>query len=1107
MPQIPLDFLDLLIDSPGDLIFFLLVFGLSQAILFLAFGLRSRLETEQATYRYVVAAIALVSIWLILMAVALFSLLSSFEASMFMPPLERLGMSLSLVFISWAFLSAENSQRGARANLWLSGTIVLILLLYLYTASDWFGEFETGAMFNMSELAPIWSILPFAIGLLGFFAVVFSLRRIADAPLKCLFFILIVLGNGWDVWQFADSELSGSYLGSARWAYLAALALAPVVIHRLMIASLDRRLAEGEAPSSERPIEDESVVPREQEIARGTSAEPVMPTRPAEAAVALENRQLLRAFGMMMNTREESGIPQQVVATALELLDAEVCLLLRMEDEVYAKVIAGQDNVNGQSFDGISLSLDSHPTIVDARLSREQRTLVADQENQEVEALFSVLKIGATGTVYIQPISLEDEVLAVLLAAMPYRQGEFSREQRALLDDIGQMAGYILAWSFDAEAATLLAEEQTIKSIVDPIASQGEDRAIRDEARRGLEASLQENTGQITKLRIQIADLRAQAHDERITLLSRVTDSDDGLALSQGITILFDEHTQLMERRDAESRQVLDAETVLQICTAESDDSLAQVIRECAHKTHNLLLNTSVRLRDLVNRLRAQNETIDSIDPEAILEPLAGEVRQLELEREQLQRRLAAIASKLRMLGVEAEMTSMTQVLIQLYAERRASKRQAAAAQHERDILARERAKLADGNGSKTDDLRNQLKRLSADHESLMNLREEMRRDYQDLLDRFESRDEDNRALQQRIRDLQSQLEIGGEKRSDLERNIAELSGERENLLRIRDQLTARLADSLPVSTAASGEPALRARLQELQDTVSTLNEQREKLALELSDAKTALAASNLGQAERTEPSEEATAASRLVEVEQTLELVRQMQAPVSAISDCTDILLKESIGILGAAQLAVLQRVSVNLGRLTALLADLMKLDHDEHDRFVLSYAETDIVDLLDEAITLLSTDIRKKQLALELSVDDGLPKITVDSSCIKQVLRHLLQNACDVSDEGAPLLITAALASTRSPANEQPVEAIRISIEDKGGGISTKDLPRVFARKYLHENPKIQGLSDTGVGMTVARAFARAHAGDLWIDSKAGEGSVFHLDLPTRLMASVEE
>ncbi len=896
MPQIPLDFLDLLIESPGDLIFFLLVLGLSQTTLFLAFSLRSRLEAEQATYRFTVTAIALLGIWLSMMTAALFSLLSSveafieatdatsieasIEASMIMPALERLGMALSLAFITWAFLSADNRQRGRLASLWLGGTIVLSLILFLYTASDWFDKYETGAMFNTSELAPFWSILPLAIGLIGFVAVAYNFNRIFDAPLKCLFFLLIVLGNGWDSWQFANAELTGSYLGGARWAYLAGLALAPVVIHRLIVASLERRLAENEAASSELRTEAESLAVREREIAASAEEEPVRGTRQDESQATQENRQLLRVLGMMMDRREEAGMPEQVLSTTLELLDAEACLLLRMDDETYANVIASQDKVNRQNLESLSFSLENQPTIIDAIQRREQRILRADQEKQEVEDLSHALKIGATGTAYIQPIfseSNEDEVLAVLLVAMPDRPGELSREQRALLGDIGEMAGYILAWSFDAEAVAL---------------------------------------------------------------------------------------------------------------------------------------------------------------------------------------------------------------------------------QQERDILAREQAKHVDSDGSKITELRNQLKQLSADHEALLNLREEMRRDYQALLQRYEARDQDKRALQERIEDLQRQLETGGQRRSDLERQISDLSSERDNLLRIRDQLTARLADSLPVSADASGEPTLRTRLQELQDTVSTLKEEREKLALELGEAKTALESVSLEQAGRTESREAATTASQLVEVERTIELVREMGAPVSAISDCADILLQESIGILGAAQLEVLQRVSANLGRLTSLLEDLMNLGPDEQ---ILSYAETDIVDLLDETITSLSADIHQKQLALDMSVDDGLPKIAVDADCIRQVLRHLLQNACDVSEQGAPLLLTATVASARRPAGEEPVEAIRISVEDKGGGIPAKDLPRVFARKYLRENPKIEGLSDTGVGMTVARAFARAHAGDLWIDSKPGEGSVFHLELPTQPMPPV--
>ena len=56
-----------------------------------------------------------------------------------------------------------------------------------------------------------------------------------------------------------------------------------------------------------------------------------------------------------------------------------------------------------------------------------------------------------------------------------------------------------------------------------------------------------------------------------------------------------------------------------------------------------------------------------------------------------------------------------------------------------------------------------------------------MRRDYQDILERFESRDNDNRELESRIRNMQAQLETGAQQRTQLQRGIAGLSSERDN--------------------------------------------------------------------------------------------------------------------------------------------------------------------------------------------------------------------------------------------------------------------------------------------------------------------------------------
>ena len=97
-----------------------------------------------------------------------------------------------------------------------------------------------------------------------------------------------------------------------------------------------------------------------------------------------------------------------------------------------------------------------------------------------------------------------------------------------------------------------------------------------------------------------------------------------------------------MERCGAHAKLVLDAETVVQVYSAVSDDALAQVIREYAQKTQNLQSTVCDQLRRQINNLRAQNESISATDPNAIIEQLSAETRQLEMEREQLQRRLTA---------------------------------------------------------------------------------------------------------------------------------------------------------------------------------------------------------------------------------------------------------------------------------------------------------------------------------------------------------------------------------------------------------------------------------------------------------------------------------
>ena len=76
-----------------------------------------------------------------------------------------------------------------------------------------------------------------------------------------------------------------------------------------------------------------------------------------------------------------------------------------------------------------------------------------------------------------------------------------------------------------------------------------------------------------------------------------------------------------------------------------------------------------------------------------------------------------------------------------------------------------------------------------------------------------------------------------------------------------------------------------------------------------------------------------------------------------------------------------------------------------------------------------------------------------------------------------------------------------------DSGSGISAEDLPRVFTRLYRADNVLIQGVGDTGVGLSIAKTLTEAQHGRIWVESKEGVGSTFSVLLPISGGGSAEK
>ena len=69
---------------------------------------------------------------------------------------------------------------------------------------------------------------------------------------------------------------------------------------------------------------------------------------------------------------------------------------------------------------------------------------------------------------------------------------------------------------------------------------------------------------------------------------------------------------------------------------------------------------------------------------------------------------------------------------------------------------------------------------------------------------------------------------------------------------------------------------------------------------------------------------------------------------------------------------------------------------------------------------------------------------------------------------------------------------------MKDSGAGIDAKHLPRIFERFYRVDKGRSRELGGTGLGLSIVKNLVNLMQGEVWVDSKPGEGSTFSVELP---------
>ena len=144
----------------------------------------------------------------------------------------------------------------------------------------------------------------------------------------------------------------------------------------------------------------------------------------------------------------------------------------------------------------------------------------------------------------------------------------------------------------------------------------------------------------------------------------------------------------------------------------------------------------------------------------------------------------------------------------------------------------------------------------------------------------------------------------------------------------------------------------------------------------------------------------------------------------------------------------------------------------------------------IVEEALQIMRERVAHKNAEIELEIRGDLPIMNVDSDAMQQVILNLLDNAVKYSGDHIEIKVIVRAVD----------DGVRISVKDKGVGMTRAESRRVFRRYYRARREDDGKTPGVGLGLSLCRHIVRAHGGRITAESELGLGSTFHVTLVNR-------
>jgi PAS domain S-box-containing protein len=213
-----------------------------------------------------------------------------------------------------------------------------------------------------------------------------------------------------------------------------------------------------------------------------------------------------------------------------------------------------------------------------------------------------------------------------------------------------------------------------------------------------------------------------------------------------------------------------------------------------------------------------------------------------------------------------------------------------------------------------------------------------------------------------------------------------------------------------------------------------------------------------------------------------------ELRTPLNAIIGFSEVMADGLHGPIGTSYAEYARDIRQSGQHLLSLINDILDIARVEADKIELSRESVAPARLVEQVFTLHHHTAREAGVRLVSEVEAHTPELYVDPLRVRQILSNLVGNAIKFSPRDGAVTVAAQLDP----------EGFIFKVIDEGPGIEAENIERVFEPFVQLENSHASDKYGAGLGLALAKQFARLHGAVLDIQSRPGHGTTMSVVFP---------